>query len=171
MVSSLPYPALPRHAPAPPCPALPCPALPCLPPSRGGEGCRHVCPFLCFVRTQAMEADSSKSGDVPFLGDVVEPVPSAAPPAAPRPQGYYRTLVLLCMVGFFWNCKPSEPYLTRYLLTDKNLTEAQLDHEVWPWYTYGKFLFLLPVGIIAESLGVPAPELTTAEMPGSAALC
>lgn len=62
-------------------------------------------------------------------------------------------LLRLCAVGFFVNCQPSEPYLTAYLQTDKGLTEEQLDNEVWPYDTYGAFLFLLPVGFAAERCG------------------
>jgi hypothetical protein len=28
-------------------------------------------------------------------------------------------LCRLCMIGFFVNCQPSEPFLTRYLIKDK----------------------------------------------------
>eukprot|EP00808_Paulinella_micropora_P007839 g11506.t1 len=59
----------------------------------------------------------------------------------------------LCLVGFLVNCQPSEPYLTSYLLEVKGLTEVQLDNQVWPWDTYSAFLFLLPAGLLAESLG------------------
>lgn len=35
--------------------------------------------------------------------------------------------VLLCVYGFFSNLRPSEPFLTAYLLgPDKNLTESQV---------------------------------------------
>ena len=62
-------------------------------------------------------------------------------------------LVRVCLVGFFINCQPSEPFLTKYLETDKNLTEAQLDNEVWPYDSYGSFLFLPLVGLLADGVG------------------
>ena len=35
--------------------------------------------------------------------------------------------LLLCLYGFFSNLRPSEPFLTHYLLgPDKNLTETQV---------------------------------------------
>lgn len=41
-------------------------------------------------------------------------------------QSLYATL-LLCVYGFFSNCRPSEPFLTAYLMgPDKNLTETQV---------------------------------------------
>jgi MFS family permease len=63
------------------------------------------------------------------------------------------TIIGLCSLGFFVSCQPSEPYLTQYLRTDKNITEDQLDNTVWPYDTYGFFVFLLPAGILAELVG------------------
>ena len=86
------------------------------------------------------------------------------------------SLFLLCAVGFFVNFQPSEPFLTQFLLENKNLSEADLDtyvcnaepsvlclasilrfggvcRYVWPVDTYGSFLFLLPVGLLAEKIG------------------
>lgn len=62
-------------------------------------------------------------------------------------------LVRLCVIGFFVNCQPSEPYLTQYLQEDKGLTEAQLNNQVWPYDTYASLVLLLPVGILAEIVG------------------
>jgi len=65
----------------------------------------------------------------------------------------YSTLVRLCMVGFFTNCQPSEPYLTRYLIEEKGLSEGQLDDLVWPVDTYAALAFLIPLGMLAEAKG------------------
>ena len=62
-------------------------------------------------------------------------------------------LLRLGLVGFFVNCQPSEPFLTRFLVENKGLTTQQLDDDVWPWDTYGSFAFLLPVGLLADALG------------------
>ena len=64
-----------------------------------------------------------------------------------------RRLVLLAAVGFCINCQPSEPWLSQYLVDGKGLTDQQLDDDVWPYDTYGAFLFMLPVGLLAESVG------------------
>ena len=77
--------------------------------------------------------------------------PSASPSAAAPPP--LRTLYPLWAMAFCLNCKPSEPYLARFLMEAKNLTEDQLNHEVWPWSTWGSLLFLLPVGMLAEHVG------------------
>lgn len=63
------------------------------------------------------------------------------------------TLLVLAAPGFFFNCQPSEPFLTRYLLEDKNLTRAQLDEVVWPADVYASLAFVLPVGVCAETIG------------------
>jgi thiamine transporter 2/3 len=65
----------------------------------------------------------------------------------------WRIVLGLCSVGFMMNCLPSEPFLTQYLKHDKNLTDAQLDNDVWPSDTYATFVFLLPVGLLAEIIG------------------
>lgn len=53
----------------------------------------------------------------------------------------------------FIHCQPSEPYLTKYLRQDKNISEADLDSKVWPADTYAALLFLLPFGLAAEHFG------------------
>ena len=64
-----------------------------------------------------------------------------------------RILWLMC---FLLNCKPSEPYLARYLIEVKGLTEDQLDHQVWPWSSYGGILFLIPIGLFTETTLISA---------------
>ena len=82
---------------------------------------------------------------------LVAPAGEEAPAhAALRP---WRTLLALWAMSFWLNCKPSEPYLAKYLLESKDLSEDQLNHEVWPWSTYGALLFMLPVGLLAETAG------------------
>ncbi|KAJ9456676.1 Folate transporter 1 [Diplonema papillatum] len=68
----------------------------------------------------------------------------------------WRTVLALCSVPFFINCQPSEPYLTKYLLESKNLTESQVECCVWPYDTYGAFLVLFPLGFATEILGYRA---------------
>eukprot|EP00468_Gymnochlora_sp_CCMP2014_P002041 CAMPEP_0167743474 /NCGR_PEP_ID=MMETSP0110_2-20121227/2035_1 /TAXON_ID=629695 /ORGANISM="Gymnochlora sp., Strain CCMP2014" /LENGTH=461 /DNA_ID=CAMNT_0007627847 /DNA_START=75 /DNA_END=1460 /DNA_ORIENTATION=- len=63
------------------------------------------------------------------------------------------SIFILCAVAFLINCQPSEPFLVQYLTENKGLSEEQLDNEVWPYDTYGSFLFLIPVGLLAEIYG------------------
>ncbi|XP_017524015.2 thiamine transporter 1 isoform X1 [Manis javanica] len=60
---------------------------------------------------------------------------------------------LLCAYGFFANLRPSEPFLTRYLLgPDKNLTERQVFNEIYPVWTYSYLALLLPVFLATDYL-------------------
>jgi hypothetical protein len=77
---------------------------------------------------------------------------SAATAGPPLPSRL-RTLIPLWFVSFWLNCKPSEPYLAKYLMEWKGLSEDQLNHDVWPWSTYGALIFMLPVGLLAEVVG------------------
>lgn len=62
-------------------------------------------------------------------------------------------IALLTLPGFFYNLQPSEPYLTVFLEDEKNITSSQLDDHVWPADTYASLAFLLPVGLLAETIG------------------
>ncbi|XP_068612400.1 thiamine transporter 1 [Brachionichthys hirsutus] len=64
----------------------------------------------------------------------------------------YPTL-LLCVHGFFTNLRPSEPFLTAYLMgPDKNLTETQVVNEIYPVWTYSYLALLLPVFLATDFL-------------------
>ncbi|XP_039998300.1 thiamine transporter 1 [Xiphias gladius] len=64
----------------------------------------------------------------------------------------YPTL-LLCAYGFFSNMRPSEPFLTAYLMgPDKNLTETQVVSEIYPIWTYSYLILLLPVFLATDYL-------------------
>ncbi|XP_067849010.1 thiamine transporter 1-like isoform X2 [Heptranchias perlo] len=59
---------------------------------------------------------------------------------------------LLCVYGFFSNVRPSEPFLTPYLLgPDKNLTEQQVN-EIFPVWTYSYLVLLFPVFLATDYL-------------------
>ncbi|OCT91659.1 hypothetical protein XELAEV_18014718mg [Xenopus laevis] len=60
---------------------------------------------------------------------------------------------LLCAYGFFANLRPSEPFLTPYLLgPDKNLTERQVFNEIYPVWTYSYLALLFPVFLATDYL-------------------
>ncbi|XP_019602991.2 thiamine transporter 1 isoform X2 [Rhinolophus sinicus] len=60
---------------------------------------------------------------------------------------------LLCTYGFFASLRPSEPFLTPYLLgPDKNLTERQVFNEIYPVWTYSYLLLLFPVFLATDYL-------------------
>ncbi|XP_078415812.1 thiamine transporter 1-like isoform X1 [Cetorhinus maximus] len=59
---------------------------------------------------------------------------------------------LLCVCGFFSNVRPSEPFLTPYLLgPDKNLTEQQVN-EIFPVWTYSYLVLLFPIFLATDYL-------------------
>ncbi|XP_070786844.1 thiamine transporter 1 [Enoplosus armatus] len=64
----------------------------------------------------------------------------------------YPTL-LLCVYGFFSNLRPSEPFLTAYLMgPDKNLTETQVVNELYPIWTYSYLVLLFPIFLATDYL-------------------
>uniref|UniRef100_A0A8C3JTY5 Thiamine transporter 1 n=1 Tax=Calidris pygmaea TaxID=425635 RepID=A0A8C3JTY5_9CHAR len=60
---------------------------------------------------------------------------------------------LLCAYGFFCSVRPSEPFLTRYLLEPhKNLSETQVFNEIYPVWTYSYLALLFPVFLATDYL-------------------
>ncbi|NXE20171.1 S19A2 protein, partial [Ardeotis kori] len=60
---------------------------------------------------------------------------------------------LLCAYGFFSNVRPSEPFVTRYLLEPhKNLSETQVFNEIYPVWTYSYLALLFPVFLATDYL-------------------
>ena len=53
-------------------------------------------------------------------------------------------------VSLLYSCQPSEAYLTRFLLEDKDLTEAALDEWVWPADAIGSLLFFVPMAALSR---------------------
>ncbi|XP_069492581.1 thiamine transporter 1 [Ambystoma mexicanum] len=67
--------------------------------------------------------------------------------------GWIMPTALLCLYGFFCNLRPSEPFLTPYLLgPDKNLTERQVFNEIYPVWTYSYLVLLFPVFLATDYL-------------------
>ncbi|XP_075873632.1 thiamine transporter 1 [Nelusetta ayraudi] len=67
-------------------------------------------------------------------------------------QAVYPTL-LLCAYGFFANLRPSEPFLTAFLMgPDKNLTETQVVNEIYPIWTYSYLVLLFPAFLATDYL-------------------
>ena len=61
--------------------------------------------------------------------------------------------VIVCSIGFFNNLRPSEAYLTSYLTGHwKNLTDDQVDNEIYPWWTYSTLIWIVPVFLLADFL-------------------
>ncbi|XP_074856050.1 thiamine transporter 1 isoform X2 [Carettochelys insculpta] len=72
---------------------------------------------------------------------------------SPRGPGWALPTALLCLYGFFASMRPSEPFLTRFLLgPDKNLTETQVFNEIYPVWTYAYLALLFPVFLATDYL-------------------
>uniref|UniRef100_A0A8C0IUY1 Solute carrier family 19 member 2 n=1 Tax=Chelonoidis abingdonii TaxID=106734 RepID=A0A8C0IUY1_CHEAB len=75
------------------------------------------------------------------------------PARAPRGRRWVLPTALLCLYGFLASLRPSEPFLTRYLLgPDKNLTETQVFNEIYPVWTYSYLVLLFPVFLATDYL-------------------
>lgn len=58
---------------------------------------------------------------------------------------------MICSFGLFISIRPSEPYLTDYLMSPhQNLSESELMHDVYPTWTYTYLVLLLPIFIITD---------------------
>ncbi|KAL1022291.1 hypothetical protein UPYG_G00024690 [Umbra pygmaea] len=61
--------------------------------------------------------------------------------------------IILCIYGFFSNLRPSEPFLTAFLIgPDKNLTETEVVNEIYPIWTYSYLVLLFPVFLATDYL-------------------
>ncbi|KAK3870342.1 hypothetical protein Pcinc_024420 [Petrolisthes cinctipes] len=66
---------------------------------------------------------------------------------------WLRTSLLLCLYGFFKELRPSEPFLTNYLIGPQhNLTESEVYYEIYPVWTYSFFANLIVVFLITDLL-------------------
>ena len=79
---------------------------------------------------------------------------SAAPSGVPPVHRPF--LYLLCVCSFFVTFRPSEPFLTPYLIDYKGLGADAVNERVYPTWTYCYFAFLLPAGVLGEVLGYRA---------------
>ncbi|XP_069035113.1 thiamine transporter 1 [Lepisosteus oculatus] len=61
--------------------------------------------------------------------------------------------ILLCFYGFFSSLRPSEPFLTAFLMgPDKNLTEKEVVNKIYPVWTYSYLVLLFPVFLATDYL-------------------
>ncbi|MGH0143765.1 UNVERIFIED_CONTAM: hypothetical protein FKN15_054610 [Acipenser sinensis] len=62
-------------------------------------------------------------------------------------------MFMLCLYGFFTYMRPSEPFITAYLVgPDKNLTHKEVFNEIFPVWTYSHLALLLPVFLVTDFL-------------------
>uniref|UniRef100_A0A8C5UA89 Thiamine transporter 2 n=1 Tax=Malurus cyaneus samueli TaxID=2593467 RepID=A0A8C5UA89_9PASS len=59
--------------------------------------------------------------------------------------------LILCLYGFFYMMRPSEPFLTPYLTgPDKNLTTDEVTNQILPVWTYSYLALLFPVFLFTD---------------------
>ncbi|NXN92695.1 S19A3 protein, partial [Rhinopomastus cyanomelas] len=59
--------------------------------------------------------------------------------------------LILCLYGFFYMMKPSEPFLTPYLTgPHKNLTIEEVTSQILPVWTYSYLALLIPVFLMTD---------------------
>ncbi len=70
------------------------------------------------------------------------------------PPPWLLTTGLLCAYGFLKELRPSEPFLTEYLLASNgpNVTLAQAYGDVYPVWTYSYLAILVPVFLTTDLL-------------------
>lgn len=57
--------------------------------------------------------------------------------------------VTICLFGFIKEMRPVEPFLTPFLLS-KNLTEREIENQIYPFWTYSYAASLIPVFILTD---------------------
>nr|CAB3266128.1 thiamine transporter 1-like [Phallusia mammillata] len=68
-----------------------------------------------------------------------------------KTESWIYPTVLLCLCGVFNYLKPSEPFLTPYLMgPEQNLTSSQLVNSVYPVWIYSYLASLIPVFLITD---------------------
>ncbi|XP_071798013.1 thiamine transporter 2-like [Asterias amurensis] len=69
-----------------------------------------------------------------------------------HPKRWILATALICLYGFFKAMRPSEPFLTPYLIEVKNISEGDLDNVVYPYWTYSYMVALVPVFLFTDAL-------------------
>ena len=69
-------------------------------------------------------------------------------------KGSNTALVLLCLYGLFKEIRPSEPFLTEYLIDARwgDLSKDDLYSKVYPVWSYSYFFLLIPVFVLTDFL-------------------
>lgn len=68
-------------------------------------------------------------------------------------QNWIKITLVLCFFGTLREIRPSEPFVTEFLLGEwRNITEAQLNRDVYPVGTYSYLALLVLVFLITDFL-------------------
>lgn len=70
-----------------------------------------------------------------------------------KSSGWVYPTTVLCLYGFFANCRVAEPFLTPYLIgPHKNISEEVVTNYLFPIWTYSYLAFLFPVFLLTDFL-------------------
>ncbi|XP_074535637.1 solute carrier family 19 member 3b [Halichoeres trimaculatus] len=70
-----------------------------------------------------------------------------------KSSGWAYPTAVLCLYGFFANCRVAEPFLTPYLIgPHKNISEEVVTNYLFPIWTYSYLAFLFPVFLLTDFL-------------------
>ncbi|XP_031429038.1 solute carrier family 19 member 3b [Clupea harengus] len=69
-----------------------------------------------------------------------------------RSSSWIYPTAILCLYGFFANCRPAEPFLTPYLVGPKNISEEVVTNYLFPIWTYSYLALLCPVFLLTDFL-------------------
>ena len=61
-----------------------------------------------------------------------------------------KSAILLCIVGFGKELRPTTAYLTPYLIEAKNVSDTELYSQVYPYSTYSYMVALLPIFVVTD---------------------
>ncbi|GMR31252.1 hypothetical protein PMAYCL1PPCAC_33455, partial [Pristionchus mayeri] len=81
------------------------------------------------------------------------------------------TTVLICVYGIVKEFRPATPFLTPFLVSDKNLTKEVVYGDIYPYWTYSYFLLMIPIFFLTDVLRYrPIIILEAATLAGTWAL-
>lgn len=106
---------------------------------------------------------TNKSGECHGQRDRTHERPSTRWVWVPRT----RSVWLLCCYVFFKSMKPSEQYLTPYLVSVKHFTEQAADDDIYPVWTYAAMIMALLAFLFTDSIGYRVSAVST----GCRAVC
>lgn len=80
-------------------------------------------------------------------------VPASEPERPVQGTKYWiYATVILCCYGFFKEFKPSEPFLTPYLVDFKNFTKSEVNSKVYPYWPYAYLVAALFTFLLTDLL-------------------
>lgn len=67
-------------------------------------------------------------------------------------SNWLKVSLLLCVFGFFRELRPSEPFVTEFFITYRNLTTDDITRILYPFGTYSYMFQLIIVFLVTDIL-------------------